>query len=224
MFVIYGTVVDLRAPKIGGLAIGFVVAADILAIGSRTGASMNPARSFGPAVASGVFEAQFLYWTAPVVGALLAAFLYEYLFMRRGREPVDHGELGPNAFVTFLSFVTTRCKLRARAAPDPRGSDMPVDTPRTVIGSTSFPLPTGFQARVVTAGIQYATVRGPGPAHVLPGLRSGRFTAARRLGAVSPPTGRDDSPFRGAKVQVPSTIWRTTRRSWHGPRGLLRGT
>lgn len=95
VFVIYGTVVDLRGPKIGGLGIGFVVAADILAIGSRTGASMNPARSFGPAVASGVFEAQLLYWTAPVVGALLAAFLYEFLFMRRGREPVDHGELRP---------------------------------------------------------------------------------------------------------------------------------
>jgi aquaporin Z len=95
MFVIYGTVVDLRAPKIGGLAIGFVVAADILAIGSRTGASMNPARSFGPAVASGVFEAQFLYWIAPIIGALIAGVLYEFLFMRRGREPVDHGELRP---------------------------------------------------------------------------------------------------------------------------------
>ena len=95
MFVIYGTVVDQRGPKIGGLGIGFVVAADILAIGSRTGASMNPARSFGPAVASGIFEAQFLYWTAPVVGALVAALLYEFLFMRRGREPVDHGELRP---------------------------------------------------------------------------------------------------------------------------------
>lgn len=95
MFVIYGTVVDLRGPKIGGLAIGFVVAADILAIGNRTGASMNPARSFGPAIASGVFEAQALYWTAPLVGALAAAFLYEFLFMKRGREPVDHGELRP---------------------------------------------------------------------------------------------------------------------------------
>jgi len=95
VFVIYGTVVDLHAPKIGGLAIGFVVAADILAIGSRTGASMNPARSFGPAVASGVFEAQLLYWAAPITGALVAALLYEFLFMRRGREPVDHGELRP---------------------------------------------------------------------------------------------------------------------------------
>jgi aquaporin Z len=95
VFVIYGTVVDQRGPKIGGLAIGFVIAADILAIGPLTGASMNPARSFGPAVASGVFEAQLLYWAAPIVGGLIAGLLYEYLFMRRGREPVDHGELKP---------------------------------------------------------------------------------------------------------------------------------
>jgi MIP family channel proteins len=94
-FVVFGTAVDLRGPKIGGLAIGFVVAADILAIGPLTGASMNPARSFGPAVASGVYEAQLLYWFAPITGALIASLIYEYLFMRRGREPVDHGELKP---------------------------------------------------------------------------------------------------------------------------------
>src|SRR5213075_751907 len=92
---IFGTAVDLRGPKIGGLAIGFVIAADILAIGPLTGASMNPARSFGPAVASGVYEAQLLYWAAPITGALAASLLYEFLFMRRGREPVDHGELRP---------------------------------------------------------------------------------------------------------------------------------
>ena len=95
VFVIFGTAVDLRGPKIGGLAIGLTIAADILAIGPMTGASMNPARSFGPAVASGVYEAQLLYWFAPITGGLIAALLYEYLFMRRGREPVDHGELKP---------------------------------------------------------------------------------------------------------------------------------
>ena len=94
-FVIFGTAVDPYAPKIGGLAIGFVIAADILAIGPLTGASMNPARSFGPAVASGVYEAQLLYWAAPITGAVVASLLYEFLFMKRGREPVDHGELKP---------------------------------------------------------------------------------------------------------------------------------
>jgi len=92
-FVVFGTAVDPKAPRIGGLGIGFVVAADILAIGPFTGASMNPARSFGPALASGVFEAQLIYWLAPITGAVLASLLYDFLFLRIGREPVDHGEL-----------------------------------------------------------------------------------------------------------------------------------
>lgn len=95
VFVVFGTAVDPKAPKVGGFAIGLTVAADILAIGPLTGASMNPARSFGPAVASGIYEAQLLYLLAPIVGGLVSGLLYEYLFMRRGREPVDHGELKP---------------------------------------------------------------------------------------------------------------------------------
>src|SRR6478735_9791832 len=55
-FAVFGTAVDPSAPKVGGFAIGLTVAADILAIGPLTVASMNPARSLGPAVASGVFE------------------------------------------------------------------------------------------------------------------------------------------------------------------------
>jgi MIP family channel proteins len=95
--VVFGTAVDPKAPRIGGLAIGFVVAADILAIGPLTGASMNPARSFGPAVASGYFEAQVIFWGAPIAGALVAGLLYEFLFLRRDVEPVSHGTLQPSA-------------------------------------------------------------------------------------------------------------------------------
>ncbi len=95
--VTFGTAVDPKAPKVGGLAIGLVVTADILAIGPLTGASMNPARSFGPAVASGVFEAQLIYWAAPIAGAVVGCLLYEYLFLRRGVEPADHGVLRPAA-------------------------------------------------------------------------------------------------------------------------------
>ena len=105
-----------EGPRIGGLAIGFVVAADILAIGPLTGASMNPARSFGPAVASGIYEAQLLYLFAPIVGAMVAGLLYEYLFMRRGREPVDHGELSPSARAwrkRYAFFLTPNSLLRA---------------------------------------------------------------------------------------------------------------
>ena len=95
MFVIFGTAVDPAAPKIGGLAIGVTIAADILAIGPLTGASMNPARSFGPAVASNVFEGQLVYWIGPIVGAVAAALLYNWLFLPRAGEPVDHGAVRP---------------------------------------------------------------------------------------------------------------------------------
>jgi MIP family channel proteins len=97
VFVVFGTAVDPRAPQVGGFAIGLTVAADILAIGPRTGASMNPARSLGPAVATGIFEGQLIYWAGPIVGGLVAALLYDRLFLPRGPEPVDHGAREPAA-------------------------------------------------------------------------------------------------------------------------------
>lgn len=92
-FAVFATAVDTKTPNVGGFAIGLVVTADILAIGPLTGASMNPARSFGPALASGIFEGQFIYWTAPIVGSIIAAVLYDVLFIPRDREPVEHGAI-----------------------------------------------------------------------------------------------------------------------------------
>ena len=83
MAVIYGTAVVETAPKIGGLAIGLTIAADIIAIGPLTGASMNPARSFGPAIASGVFAGQFIYWVGPIIGAIAAALVWEFGILNR---------------------------------------------------------------------------------------------------------------------------------------------
>lgn len=95
VFVVFGTAVDPKAPRVGGFAIGLTIAADILAIGPFTGGSMNPARSFGPALAAGIYEGQFIYWTAPIVGGIIAALLYDTLFIRREREPVSHGPIEP---------------------------------------------------------------------------------------------------------------------------------
>ncbi len=92
MFVIYGTAVDPDGPKVGGFAIGLTIAADILAIGTRTGASMNPARSFGPAVVTQYFEGHAVYWIGPIVGACAAALLYEALFLKGGSGASASGE------------------------------------------------------------------------------------------------------------------------------------
>lgn len=93
--VIFGTAVDAKAPKIGGLAIGLTVTAAILAIGPFTGASLNPARTFGPAVAAGYWEGHFIYWLGPIVGAVLAALVYDNLFLDDDHEPFDHGAVRP---------------------------------------------------------------------------------------------------------------------------------
>lgn len=95
VFVVFATAVDPKAPRVGGFAIGLTFAADILAIGPLTGASVNPARAFGPALASGIYEGQFIFWTAPIVGGIVAALLYDTLFIRRDREPVTHGAIEP---------------------------------------------------------------------------------------------------------------------------------
>src|SRR5207245_6773788 len=68
VFVVYGSAVDSRAPKIGGLAIGLTVALDILFGGPLTGAAMNPARTFGPAVACGKWANHLVYWIGPLLG------------------------------------------------------------------------------------------------------------------------------------------------------------
>lgn len=86
VIVIFGTAIDGRGHNLGGLAIGAIVAVDIMMGGPLTGASMNPARSFGPALVSGFWVNHWIYWAGPIVGAVLAAFVYEK-FVTRLLEP-----------------------------------------------------------------------------------------------------------------------------------------
>jgi len=76
VFVVYGTAVDPRAAKMGGLAIGLTVTLDILFGGPLTGAAMNPARTFGPAVASAHWNNHLVYWIGPMLGGAVAGLVY----------------------------------------------------------------------------------------------------------------------------------------------------
>jgi MIP family channel proteins len=76
LLVVIGTTVDSRGPKLGGLAVGLAVTADILVGGPLTGAAMNPARWFGPAVAAGAYADWYVWWIGPAIGAAVAALVY----------------------------------------------------------------------------------------------------------------------------------------------------
>jgi MIP family channel proteins len=80
MFVIMAMATDSRAVgQSAALAIGATVGLEALFAGPISGASMNPARSFGPALVSGLFTHHWIYWVGPLLGALLGAVTYERL-------------------------------------------------------------------------------------------------------------------------------------------------
>jgi glycerol uptake facilitator protein len=95
---IWGSAVDSRAPKgFAGVAIGLVVAADIIVTGPIAGASMNPARTFGPLLTETLWGGDTgtstewgkfpIYIIGPIVGGVIAAFLYDYISgLKRGGE------------------------------------------------------------------------------------------------------------------------------------------
>jgi len=85
MLVILGSAVDGRAVKgFAGLAIGGVVGLDALFGGPISGASMNPARSFGPALITGVWQDHWIYWVGPLLGSLLAVAAFRLMAEGKG--------------------------------------------------------------------------------------------------------------------------------------------
>jgi MIP family channel proteins len=85
VWVVFATAIDPEGAfgKVAGLAIGFVIAMDIMMGGPFTGASMNPARSLGPAVVAGEYLGVWVYFIGPVIGATLAAVSCDLVVIRR---------------------------------------------------------------------------------------------------------------------------------------------
>ncbi|KAF7830118.1 aquaporin TIP4-1 [Senna tora] len=95
LFSVYATMVDPKKGDLSGLGptlVGFVVGANILAGGAFSAASMNPARSFGPALVTGNWTHHWVHWVGPLTGGGLAAFIYETFFVNSSYLPLHSDE------------------------------------------------------------------------------------------------------------------------------------
>lgn len=88
MFVIMAVATDSRAVgQSAAIAIGVTVTVAILVAGPVSGAAMNPARSFGPALVANFWQDQWVYWVGPIVGTVAGAVVYQIL---RGEGSFKH--------------------------------------------------------------------------------------------------------------------------------------
>jgi aquaporin TIP len=97
VLVVFATAVDPRGTfkSIAGLAIGLTITIDILFMGPYTGAAVNPARAFGPQLVGGHWSNGWVWYAGPLLGAAVAALLYEFLYLRPiAPEPVGPEESG----------------------------------------------------------------------------------------------------------------------------------
>ena len=86
VFVVFATAVDSGGMgNLAPIAIGLIVLVDHLVAVPITGASMNPARSFGPALVAGEWVDHWIYWVAPLLGGAMAGLLYQFVFINRPR-------------------------------------------------------------------------------------------------------------------------------------------
>lgn len=84
VFIIHGVAVDPRGPRaVAGLVIGATITLDILFGGPLTGAAMNPARVFGPALAASFWKDHLVYWIGPLLGGALGGLVYRVFIERK---------------------------------------------------------------------------------------------------------------------------------------------
>ena len=87
VFVFFATAIDPRGNKtIAPLAIGLVVLTGHFVAAPLTGAAMNPALAFGPAVVANVWTDHWIYWLGPLIGAAIAGLVYQFVFLGGAEE------------------------------------------------------------------------------------------------------------------------------------------
>lgn len=87
VFTIYATAVDRRSSKaLAGVAIGLVYLFGVLVGSVISGGALNPARAFGPAIASNHLDFQLIWWFGPIIGGVAAGFLYDKVLSENAGE------------------------------------------------------------------------------------------------------------------------------------------
>ena len=88
VWVVFATIVDARSAfeQVAGLAIGLTVVFNVLMAYGLTGAAMNPARAFGPQLVGDHWAHCWVWYVGPFAGAVIAAALYEMLYLRPGQD------------------------------------------------------------------------------------------------------------------------------------------
>lgn len=138
VWAVFGTAVSPNAPRIAGFGIGLSVVAATLFASPLTGASMNPARWFGPALASGQLAGGAVHLLGPLIGAAVAGFSYLYIFGHPAeREPIDlprpaarSAEPEPEPARSHSRTGAAR-PAEARREPEPRRDPEPPPSDRT---------------------------------------------------------------------------------------------
>ncbi|KAM4106379.1 hypothetical protein ACB094_04G061400 [Castanea mollissima] len=101
VYTVYATAIDPKRGSLGTiapLAIGLIVGANILVGGPFDGASMNPARAFGPALVGWRWDNHWIYWVGPLIGGALAGLIYEYMVIPTDVPHHTHQPLAPEDY------------------------------------------------------------------------------------------------------------------------------
>src|SRR5262249_2957850 len=85
VLMVFATAVDERGAfkSIAGFGIGLSITLGILVAGPFTGAALNPARAFGPALASSHWASHGVYWVGPLAGGFIAGLLYGPIYLKK---------------------------------------------------------------------------------------------------------------------------------------------
>ncbi|KAI3454266.1 hypothetical protein Pfo_010929 [Paulownia fortunei] len=102
VYTVFATAIDPKRGSLGTiapLAIAFIVGANVLVGGPFDGASMNPARAFGPALVGWRWKNHWIYWLGPFVGAALAGLIYEFgVIQSEAPHHIHHQPLAPEDY------------------------------------------------------------------------------------------------------------------------------